>query len=486
MTDSPDPKCGSLAAALPGKVYNQHQSEYDRLVNARWSETAVLHPACVVVPEHSKDVSAALKALVRHGCKFAVKSGGHNANPGANSISKGVSVDLSRLNLTSLAADRSHVKLGSGVTWGQAYDAFDGTGIGFPGGICEDVGVGGVSLGGGQSLFQPKKGWAVDNIVNYEVVLASGEIVNANETHHTDLFRALKGGNTNFGIVTRVDIAAFDYPGLWGGEVYVNLTGPEATGPVVLDRMSATFVNFTRDNHLDTSTAVQLMTVYLSGGRGRIINAAFGNTENKESPKALAPFFAMPNRIMNTARHTSMAKFVHQVSKFQAKGFRQVTATLTFRNDYKTLRRIWDATDDIYNGLERKNEVDWMISFIPQPKIQQSYAAARGGNSLGLQDVAQDQIILWLTSRWTDPRLDNMMEKARGELVETTSAIAKQDGSYHPFLYINYAAPFQQPLCGYGAASLANLRAVAKKYDPAQVFQKLMPGGFKLQRAACT
>lgn len=49
-------------------------------------------------------------------------------------------------------------------------------------------------------------------------------------------------------------------------------------------------------------------------------------------------------------------------------------------------------TDEIYNGLEYKDQVDWMISFIPQPKVQQSYAARSGGNSLGLQSVADDQI----------------------------------------------------------------------------------------------
>lgn len=33
-----------------------------------------------------------------------------------------------------------------------------------------------------------------------------------------------------------------------------------------------------------------------------------------------------------------------------------------------------------------------MISFIPQPKIQQQYSALSGGNSLGLQNVTDDQI----------------------------------------------------------------------------------------------
>lgn len=42
-------------------------------------------------------------------------------------------------------------------------------------------------------------------MVNFEVVLADGSIVNANANEHRDLWRALKGGSGNFGFVTRVD-----------------------------------------------------------------------------------------------------------------------------------------------------------------------------------------------------------------------------------------------------------------------------------------
>lgn len=42
----------------------------------------------------------------------------------------------------------------------------------------------------------------IDSVVNYEVVLADGKIVNANETSYPDLFRVLKGGANNYGIVS--------------------------------------------------------------------------------------------------------------------------------------------------------------------------------------------------------------------------------------------------------------------------------------------
>lgn len=56
------------------------------------------------------------------------------------------------------------------------------------------------------------------------------------------------------------------------------------------------------------------------------------------------------------------------------------------------MRELWDEYDKIYNALPKKDSVDWIIQFLPQPKIQQSYAKKRGGNSLGLANVKEDQI----------------------------------------------------------------------------------------------
>lgn len=55
---------------------------------------------------------------------------------------------------------------------------------------------------GGLSFLSSQYGWAANNVVNFEVVLANGTVVNANAKENTDLFAALKGGGNNFGIVT--------------------------------------------------------------------------------------------------------------------------------------------------------------------------------------------------------------------------------------------------------------------------------------------
>lgn len=52
-----------------------------------------------------------------------------------------------------------------------------------------------------------------------------------------------------------------------------------------------------------------------------------------------------------------------------------------------------------------------------------------------------------------------------------------------PFLFMNDANYAQNVLASYGSASLAFLKAVAKKYDPSGVFQTQQNGGFLVSKS---
>lgn len=323
-------------------------------------------------------------------CQFSVKSGGHNANPGANSINGGISIDLARLNSTSLSADRSYVTLGTGITWGHAYAAFEKQGIAFTGGICEDVGVGGLSVGGGQSLFQAGKGWVVDNILRYEIVLASGKIANVTQKSHPDLFKALKGGSTNFGIVTSIDLAAFDFSGLWGGVALYNITGPGSTREQMVEDITKATTDFINKS-TDLDTGIQAI-VSRFRNQAEVLELAVSNVANVGNPPALHDFEALPNKLLDTSRHTSLSDLAHETSVAVPKGFRYLTASVTIDSDYDTLLDVWKFSDATYEAIPAKDKVDWMVSFVPQPVVQELHAAKSGGNSLGLQDVKKNQI----------------------------------------------------------------------------------------------
>ena len=57
---------------------------------------------------------------------------------------------------------------------------------------------------------------------------------------------------------------------------------------------------------------------------------------------------------------------------------------------------------------------------------------------------------------------------------------ARNMGLLHKFVYLNYANQVQDPISTYGRENVASLRAAATRYDPLGVFQRQVPGGFKL------
>ena len=66
-------------------------------------------------------------------------------------------------------------------------------------------------LAGGISFLSARKGFVCDNVLDYEIVLPSGDIVHANAQEKLDLFKALRGGSNNFGIVTNFKLVVFPY-----------------------------------------------------------------------------------------------------------------------------------------------------------------------------------------------------------------------------------------------------------------------------------
>lgn len=173
---------------------------------------------------------------------IAVRSGGHGM-PGFSNIDRGVTIDLSMMNGTAYDTATNIASIQPGGRWKDVYADLEVHGVTVTGGRDGGVGVGGFLLGGGISFFSGREGFGCDSIVNYEVVLADGSVVNANSEENADLWKALKGGTSNFGIITRFDMEAMS-----SKNMYYNVWFVEAAhSDVVIDTVSV----FT-DNEVST------------------------------------------------------------------------------------------------------------------------------------------------------------------------------------------------------------------------------------------
>ena len=182
--------------------------------------TEILDPSCIFLPNTKEKVAQAVKLFVDNRCKFSIKGGGHSAIPGAASIHDGILVPTVKLNSLEIHPDGTSVRVGMGNTMGDIYAALDKHNLTAMIGRYNKVGLG-VALGAGFSYLVNQQGLAIDNALNFEVVLANGSIVNANATSHPDLFRAMKGGSNNLGFVTEITLATVRTEGaIYGGIMY--------------------------------------------------------------------------------------------------------------------------------------------------------------------------------------------------------------------------------------------------------------------------
>lgn len=235
------------------------------------------------------------------------------ANQGANNIAGGVSLDLSGLNHGEIAPNEGVVRLGAGGTWQNAYDLFPS--IAFPGGVCGETGIGGVALGGGMSLLLADVGWVSNNIHNYEIVLADGRIVDANATHHSDLFLALKGGGSNYGVVTRIDLGIAEGSGkIYGGQILSPATIDVTT------EVLTNLVSFVGQNNADTRAGLQVVFLFDHSGSAVVDNLVSHSTAL--APPILQPFLQTTPQIHNTVGLKGMKDLALEASALQPRGYR--------------------------------------------------------------------------------------------------------------------------------------------------------------------
>lgn len=82
---------------------------------------------------------------------------------------------------------------------GDIYGMAAAHGMDVVGGGSQTVSIGGYMTGGGHSALSSTYGMAADQVLEVEIVTASGEIVKANECQNSDLFWAVRGVRVHLG-----------------------------------------------------------------------------------------------------------------------------------------------------------------------------------------------------------------------------------------------------------------------------------------------
>ncbi|HUN31069.1 MAG TPA: FAD-binding oxidoreductase [Trebonia sp.] len=176
------------------------------------------HPAVIVGAASPADVQAAVRLAAARGLPVAVLATGHQAIMPADGA---VLITTSRMAAVSVDPAARTARVGAGTRWQQVVDAATPHGLAPLNGSSPLVGVVGYTLGGGLSPTLGRAyGWAADHVRALEVVTADGALRTVTPTAEPDLFWALRGAKSNFGVVTALEIDLFPVRRLYGGGLF--------------------------------------------------------------------------------------------------------------------------------------------------------------------------------------------------------------------------------------------------------------------------
>jgi len=195
--------CSEVEALQYIEVKRQLDLSYIDEQTKYWSSTcSALQPSCIIFPTSAEQVSTVVKILAKTNEKWAVKSGGHNPNNGFSSVAGGPLISTQKMAQADLDQATGIIDVGPGNRLDSISAKLQGSGWTFVGGRIGNTGVGGLVLGGGLSYMSAQYGWAASMVLEYEIVFANGTIGHVNKDNYPDIFKALKGGGNNFGIIT--------------------------------------------------------------------------------------------------------------------------------------------------------------------------------------------------------------------------------------------------------------------------------------------
>ncbi|OLN83297.1 Bifunctional solanapyrone synthase 2 [Colletotrichum chlorophyti] len=456
------------------------------------SENRRLRPYCIVQPRSTEHVSIAVKALGSvsgsGNWDVAVRSGGHSDFDN-NAAHRGVTIDLSFFNSTELVKSNcfngtvawtgqskltEHVaQIRPAARWGSVMAYLEPYNLGVTGGRSGHVGVGGLLVSGGASYHTQLWGLSCDNVIGYEVVLADGSIIEATAEKNADLFKALKGGGSNLGVVTRFDLRTFTIPpqGAYGGLVFASWNDLD----VVVDQ----FVKYA--SSIGSGSPDHEFIVYRSDSGNLSIMGMVVSTDGNENSPTFDPF--------NDITLTRDGRAKQPLSAIAASiadtgGSHYVSFTLSIQARVDVMNKAADIfvalSQDLIDG-----DVPVSVNFVFQPLAKTPIGATPSGNILGLdKNLPADSILFEAraTMAASDAKFEGVVQNSMARAIEELRAYSASLEGHSTFVYMNYANPEQDVIGSYGAENVQFLKETAAKYDPNGFFQYRVPGGFKVSR----
>jgi FAD/FMN-containing dehydrogenase len=189
-----------FAMGVRGRVLQPGDSGYDE---ARAVRNGLIdrRPALIVQCAGTADVVDAVDFAREQRLVVSIRGGAHNV--AGNAVNDGgMVIDLSAMRAVHVDPEHRTARVQGGATWGDVDRETQLWGLAAPGGQVSTTGVAGLTLHGGLGSLHRRYGLALDNLRSVEIVTADGQVRTASESVEPELFWAVRGAGSNFGVVT--------------------------------------------------------------------------------------------------------------------------------------------------------------------------------------------------------------------------------------------------------------------------------------------
>ena len=428
-----------------------------------------LLPSCRFFPTQTSDVRDGLAIIVSQNTSFAIVSGGHSGKTSASNIDDpGVTIDLSSLKDISLIEEGELVQVGPGASWSEVYAFLEPHGLTVAGSRDGHVGAGGFVLGGGLSWFSSQVGWSCDTVLEFELVTPDGRILLVNTSSHPELFEAAKGSLGTFGVVTRFTMRPIrTAQAIYGGAlVYDREEVPELFKALAL-------MGHAIDGDPFSHSYVSIG--YMQSSRSFSYVAYVVNTLADRLAPGLVSFQQIRHPF-DDLKCTTIRQSADDLTDMDLSGFRRIKFTLTALLTTDVMEILHQT---FCGAAERLNfDPEGILGMMYQPL---SLGHVRGRGNIFTERLTQLHGPLLLVSVelwWQDAQKDGVFETEAEALHAAIDSQLRDMEALHPWIYPNYAARWQAPFGSnsLGSDTVDRLRRVRQRYDPDDVWRRLVPG----------
>ena len=295
-----------LQTVFKGQVILPGDAKYDTMRQVFYGGVDK-KPAGIICVTDAEDVTQAILLAKEQKLELAVRSGGHSV-AGYSTTEGGMVIDLRDMRKVEVDDVARTVWAETGLTAGELTNELDKHNLVLGFGDTGSVGIGGITLGGGVGFLARKFGLAIDNLLAAELVTASGEVLQVDETNHPDLFWALKGGGGNFGVVTKFKYKLHELGDCYGGFLLLPAT------PEVI----AGFIEIASAAPDELSTIINIMPAFPLPfvpkeyhGQLSIMALMVYAGDPKEGEKVIAPIRALAKPMVDMVKPMRYKEIFH-------------------------------------------------------------------------------------------------------------------------------------------------------------------------------